>query len=243
MSHPSDNDRELEAFLARESALQKHWREAADEAPPPQLDADVRAAARRAVGTAPRDATTGSRGRWRVPLAAAATVVLGTTLALMVAEREAHIPDAAVERATQPVPSARDDAPALASDAEEQAAPVPPEAANARTRESASEAKQRGVRPSPAPTPPADSTPAGETPPAAAREAPESRSRIQSFSKRIAPSPPAAEGASAQEIERLLRQIRTLRDEGRFDEAAQRLHEFRQRYPDYEVPVELTSDR
>lgn len=92
MSQAPHDDREFQAFLARETPLQQRWHDASREEPTPQADAAVRAAARRAVGARP-----GAPGRsrftnWRVPLAVAATLVLGTSITLMVAEQDAHLP-------------------------------------------------------------------------------------------------------------------------------------------------------
>ncbi len=61
----------------RDRALSKAWREHSAEMPPGHLDAAIRAAARRAVGSVPRDAATPeatSPQRWWMPLAAAATI-------------------------------------------------------------------------------------------------------------------------------------------------------------------------
>lgn len=98
VSRAPDDDRELDAFLARGSALQRGWREASAEAPDADVDAAVRAQARRAVGAGPGvprpdvpRSNVSSAARWRVPLAAAATIVLGSTVVLMVAEREGHL--------------------------------------------------------------------------------------------------------------------------------------------------------
>lgn len=98
VSRAPDDDRELDAFLARGSALQRQWHEASAEAPDADVDAAVRAQARRAVGAGPGVPRPGvprshvsSAVRWRVPLAAAATIVLGSTVVLMVAEREGYL--------------------------------------------------------------------------------------------------------------------------------------------------------
>jgi len=52
------------------------WRAASTEEPPPELDAAIRAEARRAVGTGPRAARRRRYRQWRYPFAAAATVAL-----------------------------------------------------------------------------------------------------------------------------------------------------------------------
>jgi len=92
VSQAPDDDREFEAFLARETPLQQRWHDASHEEPTPQVDAAVRAAARRAVGARPGAIGRSRFTHWRVPLAVAATLVLGTTITLMVAEQDAHVP-------------------------------------------------------------------------------------------------------------------------------------------------------
>lgn len=105
MSQDPRDDRELDAFLARDSALQRRWRdEAGDDEPPAGLDAVVRAAARRAVGAGPR-AHGPFSGRWRVPLSIAAVVAVSATVTLMVADRRDHLPTAAPERGSALAPA------------------------------------------------------------------------------------------------------------------------------------------
>jgi hypothetical protein len=94
VSENRDDDAALDAFLARETALQRRWRERAEDEPAPALDESVRAAARRAVKHRGRASHPAFTARWRVPLSIAALVVISTTVTLMVAERRAHVPDA-----------------------------------------------------------------------------------------------------------------------------------------------------
>lgn len=99
MSQMPDEDRELDAFLARESPLQRQWREASHEEPGSDVDAAVRAAARRAVNAGPRAGGAATVARWRLPLAIAATLVIGSSLTLMVAQHEPPL------RADRPAPA------------------------------------------------------------------------------------------------------------------------------------------
>lgn len=90
-------DRELENYLAGDSPLSRRYRAASREVPPPELDAAVLAAARAAVVHAPR-----RRARWQLPLAAAATVVLGVSLVSQL--RFDAVPEAVrADRAEMPV--------------------------------------------------------------------------------------------------------------------------------------------
>jgi hypothetical protein len=63
----------------RDPALERAWRAHSGEAPPPELDRAILAAAHRAVGSAPQDALKSAAEarrpqRWWMPLAAAATI-------------------------------------------------------------------------------------------------------------------------------------------------------------------------
>ena len=98
MSEAPDRDRELDAFLERNSALQRRWRDQQRDEPPASLDASLRAAARESVSSKPRSPASFA-SRWRVPLSIAAIVVVSTTVTVMVAEERAHLPDASLERA------------------------------------------------------------------------------------------------------------------------------------------------
>jgi hypothetical protein len=85
-----DDDRELDAFLRGEDDLSAQLRGLDQPAPPPELDARIRAQAeaalREAAGAAndaeERALVTSPLGRWRAPLALAATVVIGVSLGL-----------------------------------------------------------------------------------------------------------------------------------------------------------------
>lgn len=90
MSEP-DDDRDLDAFLARRSPIAEAWREAtAGTAAPAQADAAILAAARAAVAARP-----GSRlRRWRLPIGLAASLVVGIGV-LREVERDPHLQRAA----------------------------------------------------------------------------------------------------------------------------------------------------
>jgi hypothetical protein len=72
--------------------------------PPQRVDDNILAASRRVAGAKPRSARAGFARRWGAPVALAATVVVTTTLALMVLERQSDVDTvtSAVPNADQP---------------------------------------------------------------------------------------------------------------------------------------------
>lgn len=75
--------------LPSDARLDELWRAASRDEPPAALDDALRAAARQAVHARPRSLASGPfGGRWRVPLAVAAVVVVSTTVTLLVVEQE-----------------------------------------------------------------------------------------------------------------------------------------------------------
>lgn len=80
-----ESDRELNELLAATAAARQRLRaESATEVPPPHIDAAILAAARRAVSARPTLVGRSPWRRWQVPLAAAAVLVVATSLSLMV---------------------------------------------------------------------------------------------------------------------------------------------------------------
>jgi hypothetical protein len=113
--HPRDDD-ELRAFLERDSALSRRYREVSDEQPPAKVDAAILAASQWAVGadmgqvsqrpaSAHRDGAAHAVSkrrpsvfsRWSIPLATAAVVVVAATLTLMI-ERDPGIDRPGIDR-------------------------------------------------------------------------------------------------------------------------------------------------
>lgn len=231
MSRLPDDDHEFDAFLARESALQHRWHGASTEEPPAQLDARVQAEARRAVGARPRLSAAPSPGRWRLPLAAAATVLIGTTLGLMLFERDAHVPEAAHER---PAPAATAEPGAFQAPAAPGAFPAP------------AATSMPGAFPAPAaPAAPRAASDAADRRPAPAPGEELPRTRVQPFSGQ-ALSPPAAKARADSEqidIEAWLERIRALRRAGRMQEAEQSLRAFRLQHPEQALPEDLDPRR
>jgi hypothetical protein len=85
MSIFSDNDSK------RDARLTAVYREAAQDAPPPALDAAILAAARREVGARPRPAGRSFARSWRAPMSIAAVIVLSVSLVTLMREEAPEI--------------------------------------------------------------------------------------------------------------------------------------------------------
>jgi hypothetical protein len=189
------DDRALDAFLRGEDELAGALRGLDQPAPPPALDARIRAQAREALAEpagAANDAVDAEEralvasplGRWRAPLAVAATVVIGASLALQwdggsrdaarapladTAPRGAagsapSAPAAAPETA-QPAPVQRDAAtPAAAPSAASSAAAAAPVAARPQRHAAAGPAPAEAEALAPPPAPPAVAAPPAPMP-------------------------------------------------------------------------------
>jgi len=72
----------------RDEELSRIYRDAEALEPSQRVDDNILAASRRVAGARPRSARVGFARRWGAPVALAATVVVTTTLALMVVERQ-----------------------------------------------------------------------------------------------------------------------------------------------------------
>jgi hypothetical protein len=105
MSERPDNDG------TRDAQLTAAYREAAQDMPPPALDAAILAAARREVGAGPRPAGFSFRA-WRGPLSVAAVVVLSVSLVMLMREEAPEL--VAPPRADDPAAEAKLAAPAEA---------------------------------------------------------------------------------------------------------------------------------
>ena len=105
MSERPDNDG------TRDAQLTAAYRAAAQDMPPPALDAAILAAARREVGARPRPAGFSFRA-WRGPLSVAAVVVLSVSLVMLMREEAPEL--VAPPRADDPAANAKLAAPAEA---------------------------------------------------------------------------------------------------------------------------------
>ena len=103
----------------RDEELSRIYRDAEGSRPPQRVDDNILAASQRVAGLVRRPAAIGFARRWGVPVALAATVLVTSTLALMVYERQSGL-DAT---APQVPPAGR---PAKVSPAEPKPAAAPP---------------------------------------------------------------------------------------------------------------------
>jgi hypothetical protein len=237
------------------------YREAATETPSATVDAAILAAARKRVAT-PRRRPPSRWSRWLVPVSLTATLVLGVSLGLLI-ERE-H-PERLRGDQAGPVPARPDHAPTPAGSTEEKSAAsagMTPPAANNQTQDAA---------PARRAAPPAAATHEAETQPAASlaedrsaaplaaeryRAEPASQAtaakaaRESSLAVDSAPGlgaaaakPAAARTAAPRSPESWFDAIRRLLREGRNQEAAAQLAEFRKAYPDYDLPEDLARPR
>lgn len=192
--HGNDDDRELDAFLRGEGDLAAALRGLEQPAPPPALDERIRAQAREAlaepVGAAndagdideeeERALVASPLGRWRAPLAVAATVVIGVSLALQWDGGHRDTAPAALADTAPPTSGALapESSTVPAPEAADQQEPAPPmvekaaPATGARQRREARTTPAEAVRPPPPPPPPPMPVPAASPAPALPAPAP-----------------------------------------------------------------------
>ena len=202
------NEHDTAGDSGRDPLLDRAYAGIPRDEPPAALDAAIRAAARREVGSRPRSLRTALR-TWRTPVSLAAVVVLSVSVVLLMKEEGADRLDArdppsvrglAVEEARPPAaaPSPapkKDEAGAMRRDSETTSGARPGDAA-ARRNEPATGAQVLG-----------DAGPAGD-PRSAARQAPSpqsgaDRERAQADPALSQARPLAKEAQSAPELKRL----------------------------------------
>lgn len=232
------------------------WRDTSDELPPPPLDSTILAAAHLAVGSGPRDAEKPRAARrdarrWRIPLAAAASicvVALGVLLTRpeqrAVSTMSVNAPPSVPAPASAPVmeqaPERRDSAaPATKS--------APPPASLAAGEKSAPTAKKRSNDLRELAAAPAAQE-AAAPPPAVADKAElfkQSESRASASSSGNLADQDAARGAASDaapvDAAAAIAHIRQLHQQGKLSQAAEELRALRAATPeaDQQLPVEL----
>jgi hypothetical protein len=231
--------------------LSRLYREASAENPPPSLDAAILAAARQQVAK-PQQRQRPSRWRWMVPASVMATLVLGVSMTLLLQREHPELSEGTIARQ---MPSPQN--PSSTGTAE---------LAKAKGADSASSGlvAKKEVRAAavpaqePLPTPAAPTLAADKIAPAESRaKAAEANMKSEAAGAAFggaaraptvaAPTPAAAAGARSsvpqlatpRSAKDWLDEIRRLKDEGRDQEAATQLVEFRKAYPTHPVPEAL----
>ncbi|MEW6168660.1 MAG: hypothetical protein AB1651_13330 [Pseudomonadota bacterium] len=172
MTDPRDS--ELQQYLAGHSRLSARYREASRESSPAELDDAVLAQARHALT---RDRRGRRTGRWLVPLATAATLVLAVSLVLELRDQAVPPPPA------QPAAPAPERA-AAAQRESEPAGARETVAADATAERAATELRKSEARAQP----PRAEADAMQAAPKAAREEPEAESVAAPRTRRAAPA-------------------------------------------------------
>lgn len=244
------------------------YRMAAREEPTPELDAAIQSAATRAVGSRRRAPRRTSGRWWGVPIAVAATVVIGVSIAYLASEQSepplAPVTDVALTRAPEPKeapspaqPSDGDAATSAQHAREKTHAPEargdwPPVAATRDTRpgrertprDLSAQRREAPAAPSVAPAPPNPDATGGTAgngfspAPANIPKADGAPEPERSVQKR-APAAPTVEALESLSPEMWLQRIREFKAKGDLAQADASLRAFRRRYPDYPVPADL----
>jgi len=250
----------------RDSGLAAVYRAAAPEAPPPALDAAIRAAARREVDARPRPVGRFFSRSWRVPLSVAAVIVLSVSLVTLMRE---EAPPEILQPPRADVPVARPEvlpgAPGGRDNKDVAPADGPRQTAKAR-RDIEGSASQPAEAAKPALSAERAAGAAVVAPAATSgqvagatveakieakseaasadsvvREPP--RARMQAAPAPALQSAPLREDAIRLNVnlppEKWLEQIEELRKQGRLEEAKTSFAEFRRRYPGYPLPAAL----
>jgi hypothetical protein len=208
----------------RDPKVSQRYRELADEEPPRELDRAILAAARRSMEKPHAPLVTPSgRHRWYFSLGAAAVIVLAVGVTYHM-QREQPDPDSV---GVPPAPAAK---PETAS----KPAPVVTPDRKARAPERAAEVAREPAAPPPPVIVPDPRPQKQEGRRELAREAPGARS--DSAGAAVSPARPM-QAPVVETPERMLERIAELRKAGKHEEADRLLAEFRQRYPNHEIPA------
>ncbi|MBK9595432.1 MAG: hypothetical protein IPO57_08765 [Rhodocyclales bacterium] len=234
----------------RDERLSRLYREAEAAAPPEALDRAILAASRAALAPARR------RARWQawtLPMGVAATLVLTVTLTLMVQREQEpplgeapplpRAPAAAPQERAEPgaeLPAKTAAPPAAKREAVRREAEAPPPAPTPAASRPASQPPVVEQKALPAPAPEAVGAAEPARPAAAMRRQSAPAADAVEMRAKSAPLRKEAAGAAAARTpEPWLEEIRQLKAQGRDQEAAEALAEFRQAYPDYRLPEDL----
>jgi len=239
----------------RDPKLSRLYRKASQGEPPPALDAAILAAARTAA--APQRPPRPWWRRLQAPFALAASVVLAVILTVTMERNPPAEFDSPASAPGKERPAAEQKAPA-GPDVGSSALPASPAAAPPERKDAPRRAevkqemptdarKSLASPPSPAGSGAPESTAAKGLPAPAADLANESLAgserRKSLAAPAAAPAPQASHESAAPVAQKhpeiWLEEIRSLRRQGRSEEAERSLREFRAAYPDYRLPEDL----
>lgn len=223
--------------MSDENELSQRYRELPREEPPRALDDAILAASRRAVDArpAPLVASTGRR-RWYFPVAAAAIIVLAVAVTVHV-EREQPGGElvSAVEPQKQVMADQAKSEPAGRTEPKPFAVEPPPPVRPARRDEKAAPAAVPPAQEDRA-VPPETLAKRADQANAQLRQAEGARERREVMASAAAPASRFARAAPEQ----WLLAIDDLKRQGKHEEAARELAEFRKRHPNYRIPEAIT---
>ena len=229
--------------------VSRAYRLAAGEEPSPALDDAIHAAALRAAGSRPRPLPRGSLRRWGIPIAVAATIVIGVSIAFLAADRpdSALAPLAEAPGSRRPEPKQSAPMPGVPPESTDrvlsEVPKLPPGVAGGQAPVTAA---AREARPSRERTTRDEFVGRREQAvvPAAPSESlarPDALTDATKGVSKVAPGvdPLVDQDAESPSPEVWLQRIRELRNKGQTAQADESLLAFRRRYPDYPLPADV----
>jgi hypothetical protein len=226
--------------------LSRLYREASTEDPPADLDAAILTAARKRIAQRRERALRQKRSlwsRWMAPAGVVATLVLGVSIALLVAREQPGKSNDPAMRNIPARPQSWPPVPGSESVKPEAAAPAraPESTAPTQAPEAAAQAQAPGpIAPAPAPAPglpaPATATESNVARDSASGGLGAAAPGAPAEASKLAPMPPQAAQRSP---EAWLEEIKRLKRDGHEKDATEQLAEFRKTYPVYRLPENL----
>jgi hypothetical protein len=230
--------------------ISRAYRMAAREEPSPEMDEAIHAAALRAAGSRPRLRARPPLRRWGLPIAIAATIVVGVSVAFLVSDPRdtmispmAEAPTTQLREAPQAAPPASEDL------ARKEGAAREPMSAGGTARE-ARPTRERTTRDEIAARrePQAESAASTAVAPGEAADSPRAAAPAEApiEGQGVRKAAPSARVQTDQEGEApspevWLQRIREMRSKGEIAQGEESLRAFRRRYPDYPLPADLST--
>ena len=248
-------DKELDDYLKGGSELSRAYADADDIAPPAHLDAAILAQAHRAVYARPAVVT---KRRWAMPLGLVATVFImvmaGLQLPAMMKDdalmQAPQVASVAMER-NAPMPVSIEPEPVVRAESKQLARALKDERSNVASKKMAAEvyAKPDADKVAMAAAPVAAPAPAAPSVAMANQVGTLMEERQTMASGQVSAAPAARMAAAPVMADQLLKakdatlspedwlkQIKTMQQAGKLEEAKKELVAFKKRYPDYQIP-------